>query len=108
MPHTYINDKNILYFCSYQETKGCARSANIFRTYEFSLYPQQITKSLVPRGVTYFNGSLVFPLNNSKSSLHLCRITNDTFDIIETNVSRKHNANLMTLVSNKAEGTGNN
>ena len=108
MPHTYINDENILYFCSDQETKGCGRSANIFRTYDFELYPQQITKQLVRRGVTYFNGTLVFPLKNSKSSLNLCLIKNDTFDIIETNVPRKYYANLMTIVLSKAEGIGKN
>ena len=107
-PHTYINDGNILYFCSYQETKGCAQSANIFRTYEFELYPEQITKRLIRTGVTYYNGSLVFPLrkNFTERSLSLCEIRNDTFDLIDTNVLRKHDANLMTIVSNKTEGMG--
>ena len=106
MPHTYINDGNFLYFCSEQETKGCARSANIFRTYNFELYPEQITKRLVRRGVTYFNGTLLFPLKKqqNENSLNLCGINNDTFHLIATNVPKKFNANLMTIVSNKAEG----
>ena len=110
LPHTYINNGNILYFCSDQETKGCARSANIFRTYDFKLYPQQITKQLFRRGVTYFNGTLVFPLRKepTEKSINLCEITNDTFHLVATNVPRKHLANLMTIVSNKAEGIGKN
>ena len=107
LPHTYINDGHVLYFCSEQETKGCARSENIFRTYEFEFYPEQIRNWLVRRGVTYFNGSLVFPLikkTPTEIKFNFCEIRNDTFDIIESNLPRKHYASLMTIVSNKTEG----
>ena len=106
MPHTYINNGKILYFCSEQETKGCARSENIFKTYDFEFYPEQITNWLVRKGVTHYNKTLVFPLrkkNPTEIKFHLCEIRNDTFDIIESNVPRKHYASLMTIVSNKTE-----